>query len=243
MIRTPHTQETLLRDLSALGVEQGDTVFTHSSFKSLGPVQGGAATVIGALEEVVGPEGLLLMPSFNLVAWPKRVEFWDIDTTPSAVGWLTECFRRMPGTHRSDHYSASVAARVRGAKGFVSGHLGQEGLRSRWDREPWGKTYGTASPMYRAYRTGGKLLMLGVDYESSSYCHLVEVLHWNRLLDQGLDVPFRGLSRPALGEFWEGAGRLVRARVGDADSRLFPIRDYVDTLLDEVTNNPDPYFE
>ena len=198
--------------------------------------------MIGALEDAVGSEGLLLVPSFNLVAWPKRAEFWNIHTTPSTVGWIAEYFRRMPGTYRSDHYSASVAARGKGAREFVSGHLGREGLRSRWDREPWGRTYGTSSPMYRAYRAGGKVLMLGVDYESSSYCHLVEVLHWNRLLDQGLDAPFRGLERPALGEFWDRAGKLRSGHVGDAYCRLFPISEYVDTLLREVTDNPNPYF-
>ena len=51
-----------------------------------------------------------------------------------------------------------------------------------------------------------------------------------------------GIERPVLGEFWERAGRLSRGRVGDAYCRLFPIREYVDTLLHEVTNNPDPYF-
>ena len=242
MTSTPHTGETLLRDLTALGVEQGDTVFMHSSFKSLGPVQGGAATVIGALEDAMGLEGLLLLPSFNLVDWPKRAEFWDIETTPSTVGWLTEYFRRMPGSYRSDHYSHSVTARGKGAEEFVSGHLGQVGLRARWDREPWGRTYGSGSPMYRAYRAGGKLLMLGVDYETSTYCHVVEAMHWTRQLDQGLDVPFRGLERPVLGEFWERQDRLSRGNVGDAYCRLFPIREYVDTLLHEVTNNPSPYF-
>ena len=271
-----HTRETLLHDLRVLGVEQSDILFMHSSFKSLGPVEGGVATVIGALEDAVGHEGLLLIPSFNLVAapqgipsGPKRAEIWDIETTLSAVGWITEYFRRMPGTYRSDHFSNSVAARGKGAKEFVSGHLGQEGLKAPWDREPWGKTYGTNSPMYRAYKADGKLLMLGVDYESSTYCHMVEAMHWNMLLDQEavamagdkgstaqqvriwrslspselrLDVEWRGLKRPALGEFWDRSSKLSRGCMGDADCRMFRIREYVDTLLREVIDNPDPYW-
>ena len=241
-MRAQHTRETLLHDLRVLGVEQGDILFMHSSFKSLGPVKGDVATVIGALEDAVGHEGLLLIPSFNLVDRPKRAENWDIETTVSSVGWITEYFRRMAGTYRSDHYSHSVAARGKGAKEFVSGHLGQEGLKSPWDEEPWGKTYGTNSPMYRAYKVDGKLLMLGVDYETSTYAHVVETMHWNMLLDQGLDVQFRGLKHQALGEFWDRTSKLSRGRMGDADCRLFRIREYVDTLLREVIDNPDPYW-
>jgi aminoglycoside N3'-acetyltransferase len=33
---------------------------------NLGPVNGGAATVVGAFEDAIGHEGLLLMPSFNI---------------------------------------------------------------------------------------------------------------------------------------------------------------------------------
>ena len=69
-MRAQHTRETLLHDLAVLGVEQGDILFMHSSFKSLGPVKGDVATVIGALEDAVGHEGLLLIPSFNLIECP-----------------------------------------------------------------------------------------------------------------------------------------------------------------------------
>ncbi len=89
----PHTREKLAQELRNLGVESGDILFIHSSFKSLGPVDGGAGTVVSALEDAVGPEGLILMPAFNLVEWDKRAKTWNIETTPSTVGWLTEFFR------------------------------------------------------------------------------------------------------------------------------------------------------
>jgi aminoglycoside 3-N-acetyltransferase len=61
------TLQRLAHDLRRLGIGLGDLLFIHSSFKSLGPVMGGVATVVRALERVVGPGGLVLMPSFNLV--------------------------------------------------------------------------------------------------------------------------------------------------------------------------------
>lgn len=237
----PHTREPLARNLRSLGVAPGDLLFVHSSFRSLGPVEGGAGTVIRALEDALGPDGLLLMPSFNLVEHDRRAETWDIRTTPSTVGWLTEFFRRMPGTHRSDHYSHSVAARGKGAKAFVSDHLSREGHRSPWDREPWGRTYGAHSPMYRAYEADGKILMLGVDYNSSTYAHFVEVIDWNKRLVHDPEARYRYLKRPELGAFWDQVGDLRRGRVGDAECRLFRIRDYVETLLREVETNPEPY--
>ena len=199
--------------------------------------------MVAALEDAVGPEGLLMMPSFNLVEWERRAEIWDVGATPSTVGWLTEYFRLMSGTYRSDHYSHSVVARGKGARELVAGHRSQEGYRSQWDQMPWGKTYGTHSPMNRAYQANGKLLMLGVDYRSSTYVHFVETQHWNGLLAQGLHVEFEFLRRPVAGEFWDRAGSLCRGPVGNADCRLFRIRDYVDTLLSEVERNPGPYWK
>lgn len=228
------SRECLLNDMRSLGVAAGDILFIHSSFKSLGPVTGGAVSVIHALEEVVGPDGLILMPSFNLVERDRRAETWDLERTPSTVGWLTEYFRRMPGTQRSDHYSHSVAARGKRAVAFVSEHRSDEGWHSPWDLAPWGKTYGTHSPMVRAYRRGGKLLMLGVDYETSTYVHLVEVIFWNQLLKKNTDASFVRLNRPEMGRIWDRMGRLTRGKIGGANCRLFLIREYVDSLFKEV---------
>ena len=242
-MKKPYTREKLAQDFMKLGVEAGDMLFIHSSFRSLGPVDEGAGTVVAALENAVGPEGLILMPSFNLDGGRvERTASWNIETTlSSTVGWMTVFFHQMPGTYRSDHYSHSVAARGKGAQAFVADHLSNEGHKSPWDCEPWGKTYGTHSPMYRAYEADGKLLMLGVDYNSSTYIHLVEVIHWNKRLKEDAEARYIGLNRPALGQFWDEVGTLNRGVVGNAQCRLFQIREYVDTLLREVEMNSAPY--
>ena len=241
-MKTPYTHEILTQDFTNLGIAQGDTLFIHSSFKSLGAIEGGAGTVIAALEAVVGGEGLILMPTFSLLpSREERVASWNVNKTPSTVGWLTEFFRQMPDTHRSDHYSHAVAARGKDAKAFVSDHLRREGYESPWDHHPWGKTYGTHSPMFRAYNANAKLLMIGVDYETSTYIHLVEVIHWNKRLTDDPQAEYIRLKRPELGEFWEGLGQLKQGKVGDSMCRLFHIKTYVDTLLSEVERNPEPY--
>jgi aminoglycoside N3'-acetyltransferase len=237
----PHTCSDLVEGLRSLGVESGDILFVHSSFSAIGAVEGGVETVVSALENSIGTEGLLLMPSFNMGEAEYRADTWDIETTPSTAGWITEYFRRLPHTHRSDHYSHSVGARGKGARAFVAGHLSQEGFTSPWDRGPWGKTYGSHSPMYGAYQADAKLLMLGVDYTSSTYIHLVEVMYWHRLRTSGLTAAYPALKRSELGMFWDQVGELKHGLVGEAACRLFRVQKYVDALLAEVERNPHLY--
>jgi aminoglycoside N3'-acetyltransferase len=106
--------------------------------------------------------------------------------------------------------------------------------------------------MVRAYRDGGKLLMLGTLYDSSTYLHIVEAMLWNTMLEAlplsaaeragmgaaelAAALPFPSIDRPALGGWWEGAGaaRRVCGRVGAAECRLCAIDDYVDACRAEV---------
>ena len=45
---------TIREGLRAVGIEEGDLVFFHSSFKSLGPVEGGPDTVIDGFLDAAG---------------------------------------------------------------------------------------------------------------------------------------------------------------------------------------------
>lgn len=236
-----YTRVQLAGDLRALGVRAGDYLFVHSSFKSLGTVEGGAETVIGALEDAVAVDGMVLMPSFNLT--PKgndaRLAAWDILSTPSCVGYLTEAFRRLPGTARSDHFSHSVTGRGRDAMVFLSTHRDNTGMRSPWDHPDHGKAFGEGSPFHKLYKDNrGRVLMLGVDYNSSTFCHYIEVVYWNERLRKNPDAPYIWLDRDRLGVRWDEIGRVSRGPVGDSESRLFSIRDFTDTLLKEVRADP-----
>ena len=95
--------------------------------------------------------------------------------------------------------------------------------------------------MQKAYKADGKLLMLGVDYDTSTYVHFVEVLYWHELLEQNAEAPYPALDRPRLGAFWDEVGTLNRGSLGNSNCRLFRIQQYIHTLLREVKQNPDPY--
>ncbi|MBM3787928.1 MAG: AAC(3) family N-acetyltransferase [Acidobacteria bacterium] len=51
----------LVKDLRHMGVPEGGTIMLHASMRAIGAVDGGAASVVRALEAVVTPSGTILM--------------------------------------------------------------------------------------------------------------------------------------------------------------------------------------
>ena len=52
-----HTRKAITEALQKLGVQTGDLLMVHASLKAIGPVEGGAETVVAALRSAVGPTG------------------------------------------------------------------------------------------------------------------------------------------------------------------------------------------
>jgi aminoglycoside 3-N-acetyltransferase len=103
------TFEQLVEGFRGLGVDEGDTLLVHSSYKSFGEVDGGPQTVIRALEAALGTdgEGTLIMPTFNFDF--NKGAPWDVRTTPSKMGVLTELVRKDPRAKRVFHPFYSFA--------------------------------------------------------------------------------------------------------------------------------------
>ena len=80
------TFEELVDGFRKLGVAEGDTLLVHSSYKSLGEVEGGPQTVIRALEAALGEQGTLIMPTFNFDFTQGKP--WDVRKTRSKMGAL-----------------------------------------------------------------------------------------------------------------------------------------------------------
>ncbi len=236
------SEDSLMHDLQGLGIESGDVLWIHSSLRAIGPIQGGADAVIDAILSTVGPGGTVLMPVFNLVPRAKRAETWHYPDTPSTTGYLTERFRLRQETLRSDHYSHSVAAHGARAEWFVSGHRQQLGLTSPWDLEPWGRTFGSQSPFMRVYQSEAKVLMLGVDYKSATFKHLVETLFHAKIVASDPQAMFDYLDPIAIGSWWDSHGELRTGTVGQAVCKVFRVSSFVDQLLEEVTAHPELYF-
>lgn len=176
----PATVPSLVADLKALGVQEGMTLVVHSSLKSLGWVVGGEVAVILALEEALGSEGTLVMPSHSAnltdpALWkhPPVPESWwqpirdhmpayDPDLTPTYyMGAIAEAFRKQKGVLRSANPDASFAAWGKQAQLITDGH----------DLVP---LFGERSPLARVYDLEGWVLLLGVGHGNNTSLHVAE---------------------------------------------------------------------
>ena len=94
--------------MKALGVRRGSILVAHCSLSGFGYVEGGSATVVQVLLDLLGPNGTLAMPthSNSVLGAPP----YDRRHTPSRVGAVTEYFRKRPGVLRSAHPTHSTAA-------------------------------------------------------------------------------------------------------------------------------------
>src|SRR5205085_1711194 len=104
----------LLSLLRKLGVSEGDVVLAHVAFNEFLGFQGGPGDVIAVLQKAVGESGTLLMPTLpfpnTAVEYAERNPLTDLARVPSAMGLVTEIFRRTPGVVRSAHPTHPVAA-------------------------------------------------------------------------------------------------------------------------------------
>ncbi|SBY81522.1 aminoglycoside acetyltransferase [Klebsiella pneumoniae] len=59
-----HTRKAITEALQKLGVQTGDLLMVHASLKAIGPVEGGAETVVAALRsallQIVGGDKLII---------------------------------------------------------------------------------------------------------------------------------------------------------------------------------------
>lgn len=105
------TRADIVQGLSSVGVRSGDVVFVHSSLSSFGYVEDGADTVIDALLEAVDATGTVAVPTFTWGDFHDKTGVtFDMRSTPSETGRITEVFRRRPAAIRSAHICHSVAA-------------------------------------------------------------------------------------------------------------------------------------
>lgn len=112
--------------LRECGLATGDACFMQAAMSAFGSFEEGPVTVVRALESVVGEEGLIAMPAYPLTG--PAIEHlaadpvFDVRSTPSRMGAISEAFRREPGTLRSVHPTHSTCARGPGAEEIVAGH-------------------------------------------------------------------------------------------------------------------------
>ena len=156
------SRSQLVDDLRALGLGSGDTVMVHASLRRVGPVDGGAATVVGAIDEVVGTWMMTLSAIEQSGDDPAP---FDALTTPADpdIGVLAEVMRTAPGTVVSDHPEGRFGARGERAARLVAD-------------QPWHHYYGVGSPLAKLVEAGGRVLRLGAADDTITLTHHAEYL-------------------------------------------------------------------
>ena len=176
----PITFSSLVNDLQFLGLQKGSVVIVHSSLSKIGWVCGGPVAVILALEEVLGKEGTLVMPTHcgensDPAQWmhPPVPESWiqtirrempayDPSLTPTrGMGKIPETFRKQNGVIRSMHPQDSFAAFGKHAHFITADHLLET-------------VFGPGSPLQKIYDLDGWILLLGVGHGNNTSLHLAE---------------------------------------------------------------------
>jgi len=242
------TFEGLVEGFQKLGVEQGDTLLVHSSYKSFGEVDGGPATVISALEAALGTdgEGTLIMPTFNFDF--NKGEPWDVRTTPSKMGVLTELVRKDPRAKRVFHPFYSFAILGKHAE-----MLGSLRYKSAYERN---SVFGKLRDL------DGKIMVIGLSYNNSmTFFHHIEQMEGvdYRFLKQftgevtdengvtymdSFEMLVRDIDKGVMtmvdpmGALMEEAGVIKSRKIGDADVKLMKANEVYEFTALEMKRDP-----
>ena len=230
------TKRDIVAGLRELGLIPGDKVLVHSSVAAVGPVEGGPEAVIDALLEAVGPEGLVVVPTF---ASPRP---FDRRSSPTGLGVLPDLFWRRPGAVRSLHPTHSVAAIGRGAEALLRGH----------EQAP--TAYAEGTPYHALALTGGKILLLGVDQDRNTTLHAAEALAKAAYLKditasylddvgQEVTIPVAAMAGPhrdflGLDARFRAAGVMTTGRIGQAVCRLLDTGGMLRVALEALRDDP-----
>lgn len=243
-----HTKGDIERDLREIGLQAGDSVVVHSSYKSIGQVDGGPFAVIDALADVLLPDGALLFPNLYI---PHR---FTVDDPPRFdlkgdhvrnLGILPELFK----FHYASHFSLHPTHSLMGIGGKAATILA--------DHEKAGRPCGLGTPWATNARVGGRILLIGVDQRVNTSYHSAEeqmddpyqltdeVIMGTVVVDGTvLVVPSRlhvwryhadfNIVNPEL----ERSGYLKWGRVGDAVTMCLDANGFTNLALQKLRENP-----
>jgi aminoglycoside 3-N-acetyltransferase len=166
--RLPLLNESAFTDIlvNDLRLGRGDTVFVHSAIDRMN-LDFPFYRILTLLREVIGPKGTVLFPTYpnhRISAYEYLLQghTFNVRTTPSYIGLLTEFARRQPDAVRSLHPSKPVCA---------IGPLADE-LTREHQFSPY--PYDRCSPYYKLVEHDGKIIGLGVGTFNLSFGYTVE---------------------------------------------------------------------
>ena len=180
----PPSAMDLQSEFVELGLPVNSIYLVHCSMRRLGPLSGGAATLLQVLHRVLGPRSTIVVPAFTArnstttrrfrsrivgmtpaqaTAEEARIEGFDTAVTPAQdVGAFAEFLRRRAGAVRSDHPQTSFAALGGAASTLMRDH-------------PLECPLGERSPLGKLYSADALVLQIGARLDHACTCfHLAE---------------------------------------------------------------------
>ncbi len=230
------SKREIVHQLQELGVKPGEMLLVHTSFRAVRPVEGGPHGLIDALQEALGPDGTLAMPS-----WTGNSDSpFDPATTPADpdLGATANLFWQRPEVIRSEHCFAFAA----------SGRRAHEVVSASMPLPP----HGPDSPAGNIHDLDGQILLLGVNHDANTTIHLAELMsgvpyripYYVTVLKNGRPVRIdygendHCCQRFRFVDEWLDERGLQRVgTVGHAEARLMRSRDVVDVVTGHLAED------
>ncbi len=169
LYRRKYTADDLITEMCKMGMQEGSTVFIHSAMTEFYNYKGEAVELIEKIIKVIGEEGTLMMPAYpknksKLLRGIRKSNevVFDVKSTPSGAGYLSEVFRTYPGVERSINLQHSVCAYGKLAVFFTAEHHLSV---TAWDE---------FSPYYKMSQMETLVFALGLPYFLGTMIHCTE---------------------------------------------------------------------
>jgi aminoglycoside 3-N-acetyltransferase len=252
----------LQSELGTLGLPVDAIYLVHCSLRQLGPLAGGAATLLQVLHELLGPESTIVVPAFSarnstttrrfrrhtagmtltqVAAEEAKIDGFDPARTPAQdVGAFAEYVRVRAGTVRSNHPQTSFAALGPAASTLMRDH-------------PLDCHLGERSPLAKLYAAAAVVLQVGAELDGACTCfHLAEHrlerpasrrLHRTYVIEDGRRRLVEFMAAGLDDSDFDRLGAAMRTQtefvhcgsLGQTTASWFPLRAAVDFAADWMT--------
>lgn len=255
-----YNKKQFINKLNLFGINHGDHIIVHSSWQVLSGFKGRPVDMINALKELVGSEGLLVMPSLTYQNestrdYLLRDKPMNVRRSPSMMGLLSEVFRRGKDVRRSLSPTHPLVAWGDKNKEFIADH------------ETCLVPFGVDSPFDKLLQLNGKILTIDAPFSTITFTHFLEdriasfvpfslyedELMMGNVIDyEGVlyEIPVKVLSQQAnslrreqrLINELDKQGIIRRTKIGNTHLMLIDCKAMTD-CVDEMAHNGDLFFD
>lgn len=238
--------DELVLNFRKLGLEKGDVLLVHSSYKSFGGVEGGPQTVIDALKFILSEEGTLIVPTFNY-DFCDGVSY-DVKKTPSKMGIISELVRTDSNSKRT--FDPVFSFSILGKQRDYLANLKYE------------HSFGSNSVFAKLRELNAKIMIIGLSYnESVTFFHHIEeiqgcdyryfkefkgeIIDYNGIKNKAKIILFvrdieKGVQNNVniMGEIMEQESIVNKIIIGKSKIKMMKANDVFQRTVTEMGKNP-----